>query len=329
MPAWKTTREVTMTGIDPEALERCLRWAAEQLEVSANASAEEVRAAWLRRLPADDFVPSSEARYALHTLLHPQAEDGWRTKAQEAADEQDEERLRGEVEAFAVQFWEVPLGERRQRWQSLAERCAFAPALRARLRQLEAGLDVNARDLSEDARVVELAEHVSELFVLRPGPRARARQAFLRRTRANREEWRTAARRLCCVSPKLAALGKDLLNKIKNARKPVNAGRQAPRGLLALVALIAIVFLVTFIRINNRSRTASDPSFTPDSKENSPFLENHKKISPDVWKNLSKGRPIQDENLKKIMKKIYDDQQMKEDREKQGDHKVKVDGKNP
>lgn len=216
MPAWETTRERKMTGTDPELRQRRLRWAAEQLGLKPDASLDEVRAAWLRRLPAEDFVPSSELRWALTALLRRQNEGGWEARADEAAAVAEEERLRSEVEAFTEQFWDISVSERRRRWEQLRDRCAFAPALRARLRLLEAGLDdVSIPDKAgERTRTVELAGHLRDLFALRPGVRARARQSLLLDMEGDREEWKHAAHRLRYAYPKLAALGNDLLDKI-------------------------------------------------------------------------------------------------------------------
>src|SRR5215472_17203152 len=105
-PAWETTHERKMTGIDPERLERRLRWAAEQLELSPDASPEDVRAAWLRRLPEEDFVPRAELQSALASLLRRRPEGNWEARADEAASLAEEESLREEVETFAGQFWD-------------------------------------------------------------------------------------------------------------------------------------------------------------------------------------------------------------------------------
>ncbi len=160
-----------MTGIDPERQERRLRWAAEQLALSPSAAPEKVRAVWLRSLPDEDFVPPSELRWALEALLRRQPEGGWEARADEAASVAEEERLRGEVEVFAEQFWDLPSDERRGHWQELMDSCAFAPVLLARLRPLEAGLAIDPREPNEEMGAVELAKYVRELFVLRPEPR--------------------------------------------------------------------------------------------------------------------------------------------------------------
>lgn len=219
MPAWETTREKKMTGIDPERLERRQRWAAEQLGLRPDASLDEVRAAWLRRLPAEEFVPSSELRWALAALLRRPSEGGWEARADEAASATEADRLRGEVEAFAEQFWDYPGEERRRRWEELSEHCAFAPSLRARLRLLEVGLeDVPIPNKGEEENhTIELASHLRELFVLRPRSRTCARHALLLLMEADKEQWIHAVGRLRHAYPKLAALGNDLLDKITTA----------------------------------------------------------------------------------------------------------------
>jgi hypothetical protein len=299
-----------MTGIDPDRLERRLRWAAEQLGLSPHASADEVRAAWLRRLPEEDFVPSSELRWALAALLRRQPERGWETRADEAASAAEEERLRGEVEAFAEQFWYMPADERRRRWQELTDRCAFTPTLRARLSLLESGLAVDSHAPSEDARVVELADHMRELFVLRPGPRARARRAILRRMKDDRKEWKAAVRRLRRACPTLASLGNDLLDKINTAtpkRAPVNAGRQVPRWVLALIVLVATTALRGLMSAVDRPSSPPSPSLVSPSPDKLLFPPSRKDVPPEVWKPVFEKRPIQDKELREKLKKIFDE----------------------
>jgi hypothetical protein len=226
-----------MTGIDPERRRRRLRWAADQLGLDAGASADEVRAAWMRQLAEEDFVPAGEGRRALAVLLGP-AETLAVRRAEEAAAAEEEERLRDEVEAFAARFWEAPPTERRARWEDLSARCAFAPALRARLGLLEPGLGAIAvpRELAEDGRVVELGRQVRDQFVLRPGPRARARQEALRRTRDYREDWQDASWRLRQGWPALAALGTDFLNELEAGSPPPEQPERAaePAGSAAI-----------------------------------------------------------------------------------------------
>lgn len=320
-----------MTGIDPDRLQRRLRWAAEQLGLSPHASADEVRAAWLRRLPEEDFVPSSELRWALAALLRRQPEGGWEARADEAAFAAEEERLRDEVEAFAEQFWDLPADERRRRWEKLTDCCAFAPTLRARLRLLEAGLAIDPHTPSEDARVAELASHVRELFVLRPGPRAHARQDILRRMENEREKWKTAVRRLRYACPALASLGADLLNKLETAmptpqrlpkRPPppqstasASTGGQVPRW----------IFIVIAVAASQIARVACDHSPPPPTMPTRPWQDNRdQKFPPAIGEKADEFRPFTNEERKKRI-----EEELRRERKQSEARHDKTDGKSP
>lgn len=346
MPAWETTRKMKMTGIDPERLVRRWRWAAKQLGLSPQATAEEVRAAWLRRLPEEDFVPSSEARWALAALLHWPPEGGWEVRVDEAAAAAEEEQRRGEVEAFAAQFWDLPPAERRRRWDELRDLCAFAPVLRARLRLLEAGLDCASvgNDKQENARVIELAGHVRKLFVLRPGPRADARQSLLPRIQNDRE-WKVAARQLRRDQPALAALGNDLLDKLlsetprlvhleygdnrvrRRVRQPAasNSGGSSSRYPIWIIVFIA----VTLIRLFATAFKEPSSSSSPDVRFPSSLLHptRNKENPPDALDKFFETQRIQDEKVKEEVRKEIN-AHFREIMEK-GDKKDRTDGKNP
>lgn len=344
-----------MTGIDPERLERRLRWAAEQLGLSPHASSEEARAAWLRRLPEDDFVPSSESRWALAALLRRPQDGGWEARADEAAFVAEEERLRDEVETFATQFWDIPVGERRRRWEELRDRCAFAPALRARLRLLEPGLAVEARIASEDERVIHLANHVREIFVLRPGLRARARQEILHGMRKNRQKWKAAAQNLRHACPEFASLGDDLLDRLRAAKaktkktskgaskpRPVDSldppqphvsrpraakSRQSrPRWLLMLLAPLLLVLLRLACSekdspdSNPRFRF-NDPIFAPEDLE--------QKLRLELWKQAAEQGLLQNEEFRKELNKSLDERMKDQPRNRNGDKQNSPSEKSP
>lgn len=287
-----------MTGIDRERLERRLRWAAEQLGLNPQATPKEVRAAWLRRLPEKEFVPPTEARWALELLLDPRAEGYWQARAEEAATAAEGEQLRAEVKTFAHRFWDLSIEERRRTWQELYDRCSFARPLQARLRLLEAGLTVDTQVTHANARVVELAEHVRELFVLRPGPRARTRQDLLRGMLDKRKEWKAASRRLRRANPKLAALGDDLLRRIKTAlpkRKPIHT---LPRWVYVCIVMAAVGFLGGFLKEAKRPTPPAPKEFKLDPS-----------INEKAWKHLQ--------------------QRLDEIKGKQGAKQGKGDGKSP
>ncbi len=320
-----------MTGIDPDRLRRRLRWAAGQLEVAADASADDVRAAWLRRLEEDDFVPPDEARWALAALLDRQPKGAAQEHADRAASLAEEDELRQEVDAFAGHFWDLPPPQRRGRWQELRQRCAFSAALRGRLQLLEAGLDVGSLpgEVGADGRLIELAAQVCDLFVLRPGPRAQARQALLGRLGQEQQEWAAAARRLRQTQPGLACLGVDLLDELEVVRKipprpprsrvPESAASgdaTMPRWLIWVAIFIACGGLRACMSAINRT---PPPTFTP---RDPPILE---KPLPE-WGEM-------DEVMKRLLKdkpefeKLEEEWKRQQERKKAGQAPDKKDGK--
>lgn len=330
-----------MTGIDPNRLQRRLRWAAEQLEVSPDASPDEVRAAWLRRLAEDDFVPSSDSRQALEVFLQRHPEGGWLARADEAAAQWEEEQLRAEVEAFAAEFWNLSVEERRQRWENLAERCAFAPALRVRMDQLGTGLDIVAPLPRNDARVSELVEHVRELFVLRPGPRARLRQSLLAQMRNKWSEWRTAAHRLRHAAPAFDELGIDLLGKLRTTTPAVarqsppkslpqpdqqTANQPSKLGYLWIIIALGGAFL-RLVSSDNKPSSSSRPPFTfPYKPLPSPKIDPPPQFD---WEKVLDKQQIQDEKTRKELKEIFESLQKKGQPGKQDDKGDKTDRKFP
>jgi hypothetical protein len=343
--AWVMTREKKMTGIDPERRKRRLRWAAEHLEVNPGATPDEVRADWLQRLPMLDFVPPSEDRAALAALLRRQREGGWEASADQQAYAWEEEQLRGEVEAFAQQFWEILPDERRRRWEELANRCAFAPTLRARLSMLEAGLTVDSREQpGENALVIGLGRHIREQFVLRPGPRAVARQLLLSRIQEH-GEWTVAARHLRHVYPALASLGSDLLNRLRtetpqlphldfaasrrqHAPQPATANTgesQSPWRLMWFLVVVAVTILRLFsTAFKGDSSSPSQPVRVP------PGLlqpERNREFPPgpfDRSKDQDKRFEKEQENLKKEVEALLKKYGIKE-----GKGRDRSDGKSP
>ena len=317
-------RERKMTGIDPERLDRRLRWAAEQLGLSPNASLDEVRAAWLRRLPEEDFVPSSELRWALAALLRRPSEGRWEARADELAAGAEEQRLRGEVEAFAELFWEFLPKERRRCWQELMERCAFAPALRARLHLLEAGLNCVSviNETNEYPRVVELAGYVRALFVLRPGPRARARHEIHCRMECERKAWRSDAQYLRLTRPSLASLGNDLLDKIATGppipkQLPQKPPPQPAEAKAVKTGGYGCIWVIIFVIASTIRVLTSDnkPSSRPDLPTRIPYEssqpEKDKKARPDMLDRLFDQQQIQDEKVREDLRRKIDEQSKK------------------
>jgi hypothetical protein len=200
----------TTTGTPPEATARLLtRWAADQLELEPDVSLREARAAFMARLPDEDFVPPLRWQQAYRILGADSAAPA--VAAQALADE--EGRLRSEVECFAVEFWQLDGERRRQRWQELFATCASIPVLAARLRALEPGLKVGSAALASDAATGALVEALRELFVLRPLPRAIRRQEFLQKLGADETRRMEKAARELRGTP-WAALDLELIEQL-------------------------------------------------------------------------------------------------------------------
>jgi len=138
----------------------------------------------------------------------------------------------------------------------------------------------------------------------------RTRQAILDRMQGEREVWKAVGQHLRRACPDLASLGADLLGKAASFKPkpiPVNAGRQVPHWVLALVLFTALAALRGMMSLTNWD--SSRPPAAPISPAPEPFrLENHPDIPPDVWDKMFKPHPIRNEKLKEQLKKIHDEQ---------------------
>lgn len=197
------------SSFDPVA-----RWAAETLGVADDDSAG-AREAFLRRLTATGFVPTTAWRAAVTALTDKLAPSDGGVGADASQFESAAERLREEVESFAARFWSLPPPDRRRKWQVLSEWCRDSPALAARLRRLKAGLDVEAdAGAHGDGRVPDLTRELKELFALWPTQAGSRRRAFLRRPPPPASEWEAAAAVIRDEMPAVAALDKTLIREL-------------------------------------------------------------------------------------------------------------------
>src|SRR5262245_31372489 len=120
VPGRGTHGRTTMITADPNLR----RWAARQLGLGPGASPEEARRAVLAGLDGEGFFPPALRQAACEVICHER--DTPVTLL--PSDVEEEARLRGEVQRFAARFFTYPPGDRRERWQELADRCApFAP----------------------------------------------------------------------------------------------------------------------------------------------------------------------------------------------------------
>jgi hypothetical protein len=208
------------------------RLAAGKFGVEQGVAPDALRAVLLRRLRDEDYLPDPALHEAMRLLSgRPIGPESW---LQEEAAGAEQERLRGEVEAFASAFFTIPVAERRQRWQSLLQACTGHEPLRDRLLALKLGLDVDRGRISNHPPAVRrLADLILALFVLRPGPRAALRRELVRDLLSDPAlpgaDLRRARKRLMRVHPEVATISDGLLLQLARPERPLSAVRRRSR----------------------------------------------------------------------------------------------------
>lgn len=209
-------------------------WARDELNMGASAGADEFRRTLFQRLEKENWVPPCEAQYALETLALRSAEDRksvvgvgggaffWSA----------EKKLREEVERFAASFFELPPPQRTAEYRKLEERCRLFPTLAHRLRGLKPGLDVVIPQVGFDRATLDLAEHLSRLFVLRPNDRAQLRRTPDERLAKTLPQWREAAARLQRQLPQVAKFDPVLIDALVAKQRPFGTQATAPVDVL-------------------------------------------------------------------------------------------------
>jgi hypothetical protein len=194
-------------------------WAADQLHVSAGSSPEEVRAAYLRRVQHNNGGPNLSAREAL-LILTGRASAARPALALEAA----EEKLHGEVEAFADRFFAFPIAERKAQWDRLWARGQGLVRVAARLTALQPGIYIIVPHLDRNSPLGQLTWAACKSFVLRAAARAAYRRAFLDDADRQRQwqAWKQAALYLRSNHRALAASRRSCLrfSPIRRSRRP-------------------------------------------------------------------------------------------------------------
>jgi hypothetical protein len=207
------------------------RLAAEKLGVEPGMEPGERRAALLRRLHDEDYLPDPALHEAIRLLAGRPVRQGSESPLQEEAAGAEEERLRGAVEEFAAAFFTVPIAERRERWHSLFRDCTAHERLRDRLLGLKPGLGVDRDTIPiRPPGVRRLAEIILALFVLRPGPRATRRRELLGELLGDpslrRSDLARARKRLMRRHPDVAALSDGVLLQLARPGRPLSAVRR-------------------------------------------------------------------------------------------------------
>ncbi|HEX4147978.1 MAG TPA: hypothetical protein VHY20_03280 [Pirellulales bacterium] len=202
----------TPTNSAPHSGERA--WAAEQLGLTAGDLAAQ-RASLARQLQGHDFLPPTDWQALVRTVLDEHQAPVLTIAESLLTGRRD--FLRGQVEAFCAEFFQLPPEPRRERHAELLAQCAADALLVARLRALEPGLNLDREALSGPGtpEVKTLADWILKQVVLRPHDRAIARQACLRLTQSDPGKWAAAAQALEKLHPNVASLGPWILLQLK------------------------------------------------------------------------------------------------------------------
>ena len=205
-------------------------WASQQLEIPLEASPREAKAAFMNKLADFQWLPPPSVEESQEYWMRPTGAEVLPSLREQAF--QDEEfRLRGQVDEFARAFFSLEPDRRRTRYQTLVDQCAWSVNLSARLRALAAGLDLNSGDWQNAPSAQrELAQHVCQLFTLPAAERSRrrwqllqelqdVREAWQGETRESAAGWSFAARSLKECYPDLAGLAPVFIDELARARK--------------------------------------------------------------------------------------------------------------
>jgi hypothetical protein len=293
-------------------------WAAEQLGVGPQTPPEEVRAAFLRSLPQRDFVPPASVRQALR-ILAPVKPSGLPSLPSDDSDFLAREgELRAEIERFAVEFFNLGLGRRQQRWQELYDRCSWSQTLGARLRALVPGLKVDRNCLASAGPYRRrLAHYVCDLFLLRPAERAAQRRALLEGMADDMGEWEWAAKQMLRENAALAGLEPGFVRQVASRQSQQRAleqrrHRPSPRKKatsgsgenrwIAWLAIIVVVGIVKIIAGTSSSKNSPRPPeiHQPDVNLNNPDIripQDNAIFNDELRRQIEKqrGRPFTDE----------------------------------
>lgn len=147
------------------------RQAAATLGLPPDADEAAVRAAFLKRLAADDFVPPEGQAAAVNRLSRFRLPMSAEAKRESAGYE------RANLELFVQHFWRLAPAERARTWERLDLHCSD-PESRQVLARLKPGLDVPVIR-HEDWNADKLAAFVREIFLLPPRERAVRRMEWL------------------------------------------------------------------------------------------------------------------------------------------------------
>lgn len=285
-----------------------VRWATRQLGLDETAAADAVRAAVRARLAQDDFLPGLRRQQAVQLLCRA---DRPKVLPPLALDD-EEQRLREEIDEFVQRFFQLGRAERRRQWWELQRQCQQFPTLYIRLSALEAGLDAPGTDaLPADPFDHELAEYLQSLFTARRSLQPGLRRALLQRLEPEVRRWSAVAWGFQENYPSLAALDTQFVQQLANwgQRKKMQAKGRRQRIPLTTessastgggsssggqYAWIVIVILVGLLRLltsgcsSNNSPLPTGPiQFEPSRK----ITFNPHPLQTEILKELDKKQP--------------------------------------
>jgi hypothetical protein len=265
-------------GISPDPNDTALvQWATRQLGLDETASEDAVRAAVRARLAQDDFLPALRRQQAVQLLCRA---DRSKVLPPLALDD-EEQRLREEIDEFVQRFFQLSNVERRRQWRALQRQCQLFPPLAARLGALEAGLDAPGTDaLPTDPLDRELAEHLQSLFTARRALQPGLRRALLQKLEPEMKRWSAVAWSCETNHPALADLDPQLMQQLANwtQRKKLQAKGRKQRipvpvessggtggssgwggGQYAWIVIVIVVGLLRLLASGSNSNRSSAP----------------------------------------------------------------------
>lgn len=204
-----------------------ITWALDALGLPPDATTKAVRSAIVEQLEEADLSPPPIVIEVIEILAPYAAGDSSNPQHRSVIPQvrvppaafyrHCERQLREEVEAFAKQFFELPVSERQATWARLAEQAQPFPAVMLRLQALRPALDLIPPKIAFEEHQA-LADVCMQLFVMRPAMRAAARNALM--AQRTDKYWVRSALRFYKWYPQWAALAPDLFEALKKRRLP-------------------------------------------------------------------------------------------------------------
>ena len=241
------------------------RRACERLGLPPDALDATVRATTCRQLLAADFLPDPTLHEAILIALGRPVDPAGSLVMADA-----EAATRRAVEAFAADFFALPVPDRQARWRALWASANDSPRLVARLDRLRAGLTVAPSTIAAaDPQAEWLLDDLMNLFVAPAADRpARLRAMVARLDAKPKVRGRARARAIRSVrrdAPALAEAGRDYIDRIKPSRV-----------IIGLVALVVALYAASV----GMSRWMPPPPVAPGSSALTPFIRPNPALHP-------------------------------------------------